>query len=469
MKHAKEAKQVSLTEGPILKSLLNLAFPIMISSFLGTLYNIVDMAWVGLLGANAVAGVGAGGMYVWLSSGFSTMTRMGGQVFAAQELGKGRREEARQYAKAAVQLVILMGVLYGAVCLAFTDQLIGFFQLSDAESVAIGIQYTKITCGLILFSFLNFTLTGLYTAQGDSRTPFVANFAGMAANIVLDPLFIFGAGPIPGMQAAGAAVATVCSQIIVTMVLVVCTLKSRKDADNENILKHMHLTTLCKKWYYREVCRIGIPSALQSIVYCGISMVLTRMVSSFGSAAVAAQRVGGQIESISWNTADGFGTAMNAFAGQNYGAGKMDRVKKSYHISLAAVGTWGLIITVVFLVAPEPISRIFFHEAESIQAFTGYLQVISVCEAFMCVELLTIGTLCGLGLTKLCSVVSISLTSIRIPLAWILSSTSLGVLGVWWALSLSSVAKGCIFYLVFRKKSSDLAKDLKREAESYEH
>ena len=80
-----------------------------------------------------------------------------------------------------------------------------------------------------------------------------------------------------------------------------------------------------------------------------------------------------------------------------------------------------------------------------------------------------IGTLCGLGLTKLCSVVSISLTSIRIPLAWILSSTSLGVLGVWWALSLSSVAKGCIFYLVFRKKSSDLAKDLKREAESYEH
>ena len=178
MKHAKEAKQVSLTEGPILKSLLNLAFPIMISSFLGTLYNIVDMAWVGLLGANAVAGVGAGGMYVWLSSGFSTMTRMGGQVFAAQELGKGRREEARQYAKAAVQLVILMGVLYGVVCLAFTDQLIGFFQLSDAESVAIGIQYTKITCGLILFSFLNFTLTGLYTAQGDSRTPFVANFAG---------------------------------------------------------------------------------------------------------------------------------------------------------------------------------------------------------------------------------------------------------------------------------------------------
>ena len=132
MKHAKEARQVSLTEGPILKSLLNLAFPSMISSFLGTLYNIVDMAWVGLLGANAVAGVGAGGMYVWLSSGFSTMTRMGGQVFAAQELGKGRREEARQYAKAAVQLVILMGVLYGVVCLAFTDQLIGFFQLSDA-------------------------------------------------------------------------------------------------------------------------------------------------------------------------------------------------------------------------------------------------------------------------------------------------------------------------------------------------
>ena len=135
-----------MKEKPILPLLTSMALPMVISMLVNSLYNIVDMAWVGLLGANAVAGVGAGGMYVWLSSGFSTMTRMGGQVFAAQELGKGRREEARQYAKAAVQLVILMGVLYGVVCLAFTDQLIGFFQLSDAESVAIGIQYTKITC-----------------------------------------------------------------------------------------------------------------------------------------------------------------------------------------------------------------------------------------------------------------------------------------------------------------------------------
>ena len=91
----------------------------------------------------------------------------------------------------------------------------------------------------------------------------------------------------------------------------------------------------------RGICRIGIPTALQGMAYCMISMVLTRMVSGFGAEAIATQRVGGQIESISWNTADGFASALNAFTAQNYGAEKLDRVKKGYRASLWTVGIWG--------------------------------------------------------------------------------------------------------------------------------
>ena len=79
----------NLTKGPILKSLTKLAIPIMASSFLGTLYNITDMAWIGLLGAKAVAGVGVGGMFTWLSQGLASMARMGGQVQVAQYIGRG--------------------------------------------------------------------------------------------------------------------------------------------------------------------------------------------------------------------------------------------------------------------------------------------------------------------------------------------------------------------------------------------
>ena len=103
-----EDMEGNLTKGPILKTLTKLAIPIMASSFLGTLYNLTDMAWIGLLGSKAVAGVGVGGMYTWLSQGLVSMARMGGQVQVAQCIGKGNRDEANKYAQTAVQLATLM-------------------------------------------------------------------------------------------------------------------------------------------------------------------------------------------------------------------------------------------------------------------------------------------------------------------------------------------------------------------------
>ena len=165
-------EQGNLTKGPILKTLTKLAIPIMASSFLGTLYNLTDMAWIGLLGSKAVAGVGVGGMFTWLSQGLASMARMGGQVQVAQCIGRGNREKAHAYAQTAIQLSTFMGLLYAAVSLLFTNQLVGFFHLTDPEAWTTAISYTKIACGLIVFSFLTLTMTGIYTAQGDSKTPF---------------------------------------------------------------------------------------------------------------------------------------------------------------------------------------------------------------------------------------------------------------------------------------------------------
>lgn len=192
----------NLTKGPILKTLTKLAIPIMASSFLGTLYNITDMAWVGLLGSKAVAGIGVGGMFTWLSQGFASMARMGGQVQVAQCVGRGDKEKAHGYAQAAVQLATVMGLVYALVVLIFTKQMIGFFKLEDPEAYAAAFVYTKIACGLIVFSFLSVTLTGIYTAQGDSKTPFYANLIGLATNMILDPLLILGPGPLPKLGAA---------------------------------------------------------------------------------------------------------------------------------------------------------------------------------------------------------------------------------------------------------------------------
>lgn len=435
----------NLTKGPILKTLTKLAIPIMASYFIGTLYNITDMAWIGQLGSKAVAGVGVGGMFTWLSQGLSSIARMGGQVQVAQCIGRGDRKKAHGYAQVAIQLAFYMGLIFALISLIFVHQMVGFFNLTDPEAYSAAVSYTRIACGLIVFSFLAVTLTGLYTAQGDSQTPFWANLIGLATNMILDPILILGPGPFPKLGVIGASIATVTAQFIVMGIMVLGVMRQKK----ENVLKGIRLAAVIPGSYLKGICQIGIPSGIQDMTYCFISMILTRMVSGFGAEALATQRVGGQIESISWHTADGFAAALNAFTAQNYGAGKMDRVKKGYRASLLTVGVWGLLVTAIFVFAPNTIARIFFHEPKAIAIAVSYLIIIGLSEAFLCVEITTIGAISGLGKTHLCSIISILFTSMRIPLAIVLGNTSLGLDGIWWALSSTSMIKGIIFTATF--------------------
>ena len=452
--------QNRLTEGPILKTLIRLALPIVGSSFLGTVYSITDMAWIGMLGSRAVAGVGVGGMYVWLSQGIVSLARMGGQVHVAQCFGRNEKEKAANYAMAAVQMTILFALVFSAFCLLLTDPLIGFFNLNDAESIDSARIYTRITCGLILFSYLSQTLTGLYTAQGDSRTPFLANLLGLVTNMILDPVLILGIGPFPRLEVAGAAIATVTAQVIVSGVMLISAIHFSRQGNN--VLFQTGIHSVKEKRYYRDICKMGIPTALQGMIYCMISMVLAAFTAVFGPAAIAVQRLGGQIESVSWNVSDGFAASLNAFVGQNYGAGKMERVRKGCRYGCITVAVWGLMVTLAFLLLPELISRVFFHEEEALAISVNYLKIIAWSEAFMCVELTAIGALSGLGKTKLCSIISILFTGLRIPLAVILSKTLLGLDGVWWALASTSIMKGIIFYIVLQKHTNHSAEQAGR-------
>ena len=147
---------------------------------------------------------------------------------------------------------------------------------------------------------------------------------------------------------------------------------------------------------------------------------------------------------------------MTALMAQNKGAGKNDRIRQGYRVSLRIMVTWGLIVTAAFVLFPGQISSLFFHEPEVLEIAVGYMIIIGIGEAFMCVEMLTIGALSGLGQTKICSIISILLTGARIPLALMLTKTPLGLTGIWWALTLSSIAKGIVFYFTFHRISRKL-------------
>jgi len=446
-------KKIDLLKGNIFTSLTGLALPIMATALVQMAYNLTDMAWIGLVGSPAVAAVGAGGMYVWLSQGVVALAKMGGQVKVAHSLGRGDKEDAAVYASGALQMGLLFAFLYGAGTFFGAEPLIGFFGLNDASIVHNAQVYLKITCGLIVFSFLNSIITGIMTAMGDSRTPLFANVIGLVLNMVLDPVLIFGLGPIKGAGVAGAAIATVMAQAVVTMVFIAAMKKDR-------LLFHSVKVFHKVSWDHRKaIIKIGFPASVQNLIYTSISMVLTRFVTGFGDTAVAVLRVGGQIESISWMTADGFAAAINSFVGQNYGAGQYGRVKKGYFTAAGVMFVWGLFCSVLLIAFPEYIFGLFIHEAEVIPMGVRYLVILGFCQMFMCMELTTIGALSGLGKTLLCSVISVVFTSARIPFAMVFSSTALGLDGVWWAFTISSIIKGILFFLCFLVVSGKLPED----------
>lgn len=315
-------KKIDLLEGPIAGTLARLAFPIMGTSFIQMGYNLVDMIWIGRLGSGAVAAVGAAGMFMWMANGVTTIPRIGGQVTVAQKLGSGEKEEAAQYARGALRMGTFLGVLYGILSLLFHKQMIDFFKLNNTEVIQDARIYLMIVCGLVVFSFLDQIIGGILAAMGNTVTTFRVTTMGLLINLILDPVLVFGMGPIPKMGVAGAATATVLAQVIVFVLYL------KAIWQEPVIFRNLHLLKPAKKEQIRRIVKIGFPSAIQDSLFSAISMVIARLVAGWGDAAVAVQKVGSQIESISWMMAGGFSTAVNAFIAQNYGAGKKTESKR---------------------------------------------------------------------------------------------------------------------------------------------
>lgn len=438
-------QKIDLLNGPVFSSLTKLALPIMATSLVQMAYNLTDMIWIGRISSSAVASVGAAGMYMWFANGIAVLAKMGGQVKVGHSLGAGERNSACGYARNAIQLALTLGLFYGIICFLFHRPLIGFFRLNSSTVIHDAELYLSITCGLVIFSFLNQVFTGILTAMGNSRTSFLATASGLVINIFLDPVLIFGIGPFPRMNVTGAAIATVLAQAVVTLFFLISV---RKEPD---IFMNLRFFTRPQISVLKDIIRIGLPSSVQSMMFTGISMIIARMVAGFGDAAVAVQKVGSQIESISWMTSDGFSAAVNSFIAQNFGAGNKKRAKKGYRCAMIVVLLWGIFCTIVLIVFPTPIFRIFIPEEAVLPMGVDYLRILGVSQLFMCMEITTAGAFSGLGRTLPPSIVSISLTMARIPLALLLITTPLGLNGIWWSITISSICKGLVLTAVFRK------------------
>ena len=440
--------RINLLKGNILKSLVIMSIPIMATSFLQMAYNMTDMIWIGRVGSNSVAAVGAAGMFVNLSNGICNFLRFGSQVNVAQSYGAGEKERAACYARNALQMGVILSAVYGSVICIFRKPFIGFFGFTNQQVIKDAEMYLFIMGLFIVFNFVNPIFTASITATGNSKTPFRINTIGLIINLILDPVLIFGVGPFPKMEVFGAAIATVFAQFIVFLFYL------HYVKNDEQVFSRMKFRKPLEKQAVRSIAKIGMPSTIQGVMFTGISMSIGRIIAAWGETAIAVQKVGIQVEAISYMTADGFASATSSFMAQNYGAGQFERSKKGFLTSLKVMAAWGMVTTAILVFLPEPIFRIFIIEEKVIPLGIDYLRILGYSQLFMCLEIITTGAFLAYGNTLPPSIISIIFTTLRIPMAVLLGKTVLGLNGVWTSISLSSVFKGVlllIWYLFFMK------------------
>lgn len=437
-----------LTRGGIFRQLLTLALPLMAISFIQMTYNLVDIIWIGRLGSQSVAAVGAVGMLMWMMNSMSLVSKVGAEISIGQAIGARRLDHASLYASHTTTIAIILGFTFGTVFFLFPDPYVSFYKLETAIATDAADYLRIIALGIpIMFLILNFS--GIYIGSGRSDIPFYFNATGLVLNIILDPLLIFGLGPLPALGVRGAAMATILSQGVVLFLFV------RHLKKKNGLLGRFQFLIRPRRRYTLNILKLGLPVAAMNVYFAFINMNLARTASLYGGhLGLMSQTTGGQIEGITWNTSTGFSTALGSFVAQNFAAHKMNRANRAFRYTLMMMGSLGIAVTLAFVLYGEAIFSVFVPEREAYEAGGEYLLIIGISQVFMMLEITTQGMFNGLGRTTPPAIISIVFNTLRIPIAIILG-TRMGVTGVWWALSITSIVKGIIlftWYLVLQKR-----------------
>lgn len=450
-------KKYDLTEGKILSRLLMVAAPLMGTQLMQMAYNLTDMFWLGRVGLEAVAATGTAGMFIWLSTAFMFIGRMGAEIGVSQSVGRGDRIAAREFSQNAIFLGAVSGIVFGLFLILLRAPLIGFFNIYE-ESVVMGAKtYLSVVAIGMPFAFVSDAITGTFNGVGNSRIPFFINCLGLALNIVLSPVFIF----VLDRGLAGAAMATVIAQGVVFL-MSLCALRflpGRPFAD----MRILHRPSPTQM---RQILRWTLPITAQSAAFTFLSMIVGRFVAAFGADAIAIQRVGIQIESMSWLIAGGFSSALTSFVGQNYGRGRYDRIHRGARLALYTMLIWGVISTVVPLLLARQMFGLFLYGEEVLQEGVRFIRILSIGQLLICVEFWAQGMFRGFGKTLPPSIAVITGNTLRIPLAFFLSQTRLGISGLWWGIALGACMRGTlllILYPLFARKLPQERIDLPEE------
>jgi putative MATE family efflux protein len=435
----------SLTDGSITGALVRLAIPIIGANVLQVAYQLTDMFWVGQLSAEASAAVSLCFPVNFLMVAVGGGLAIAGSVLIAQYKGRGDERAMNHVTAQTLIMVMTASVVLSTIGYFFSRPMMQFMGAEPAV-LPDAVRFSQITFIGFVFVFGFFVYQSLMRGLGVVLIPMLIVLVTVILNFLLDPLFIYGWGPIPAMGVGGAAMATLSTQALATAIGFALLFSGRQGL-------RPRLTDFRPDWnVIGKTFKLGLPASVEQATRALSLTLMTLLVSSFGTVAVAAYGIGIRILTFVVIPAMGLAMATTTLVAQNLGARKLERAE---HTNLVAcllsffVPTAGGLLLFLFAV---PLATLFVPRSPAaISESAHFIRIISL--PLGCIGLLhTItGTLRGAGNTLAAMVLTIvSAWMIQFPLAYILSRhTSLGIDGIWWSHPISMVVSAAVTLVWF--------------------
>lgn len=432
---------------PVFPLLLSMALPNVISMLVNSLYNIVDSLFVARISENAMTALSLVFPIQNLVNAIAIGFGVGINAQIALYLGAGDREKADLAATHGMVFSLLHGLLCTVIGIAIMPGFLRRFT-SDASLVSMGVLYASIVFVFAMVNMANLTFEKMFQSVGRMKTTMAALIAGCVCNIVLDPVLIFGLGPIPALGIAGAAIATNLGQLVTLCFYLYC--YATADLPVHLCRKHLRFEPSVDGKLYA----IGIPAILNLALPSLLVTFLNGLLAAFSQSYVTVLGIYYKLQTFLYLPANGIVQGMRPLVGYNYGAKEHGRVAKLYSLTLVLSAGIMAIGTILCLTIAGPLIGLFSSNPETISIGTTALHIICLGFIVSAVSTTSSGALEGLGKGVPSLVISLCRYVIfMMPLAWILCR-ALGPIGVWHAFWITEVLSASIAFVVYRRAVS---------------
>ena len=441
-KHISESKKNEILNGNLVKAILTLAIPVMINSFIQSMYNLTDTYWLGKIGTDSQAAITLVSPFQNILINFGNGFTTAGAILIAQYIGAKKEDDANSMANHICLTAWSFSIVLAAICYMISPGLVAWLGATGLI-YKYGLTYIRIVVIDLPFLFTINLFTSVKQSQGDTVKPMLLNTLGVIINLILDPLFLI----VFKMGIFGAALATLVAKIPCAIIaIIVLSGKSQLIRINFTNFK-LDINKIT------NIFKIGLPTSIGGSTMQFGFMLMTKNVGVYGSVATAAYGIGNKINSLITMPASGLGSAISTIVGQNIGAGNKDRADKAYHITLRIGAVFLLVFGMILSrrVVASTLVSIFTSDKDVVPLATDFLSIMAAwcfTNAFYNVSQ---GLFNGSGHTLVTMLVDASrIWVFRFLTLWICSSLlHMGVESVWYAVVVSNATSAIILYILY--------------------